>query len=41
MARFVPLQKMNDYGSNKSNIGKMDGCPEASPSVGQACANGT
>lgn len=22
MARFVPLQKMNDYGSNKSNIGK-------------------
>ena len=39
MARFVPLQKMNDYGSNKSNIGKMDGCPEASPSVGQACAD--
>ena len=23
MARFVPLQKMNDYGSNKSDIGEM------------------
>lgn len=24
-----------------SNIGKMDGCSETSPSVGQACADGT
>ena len=25
MAGFVPLQKMNDYGSDKSDIGEMDG----------------
>ena len=40
MARFVPLQKMNDYGSNKSDIGEMDGGAETSPPFRQTSADG-
>ena len=40
MATFVPLQKMNDYGSNKSDIGEMDGGAETSPPLRQTSADG-
>lgn len=39
MARFVPLQKMNN-GSDKSDIGKMDGGAETPPPFRQTGADG-
>ena len=35
------LCKKNEYGSNKGDIGKMDGGAEASPSFGQASIDGS
>ena len=40
MAGFVPLQKMNDYGSDKSDIGEMDGGAETPPPFRQTGADG-
>lgn len=39
MAGFVPLQKMNDYGSDKSDIGKMDSGAKTSPPFRQISAD--
>ena len=40
-AKTLSLQKKNEYGSNKGDIGKMDGGAEASPSFGQASIDGS